>query len=266
MKSPRGLDKALFAKLVAGDWITRHQGLLICGATGTGKSWLACALGHKACRDNRSVLYQRVPRLFDALALARGDGRHVRVRLGPRQPDSRAGSRTGQPTFSRTGWATGLGRGSGTLGGAAGTAEASSVTAVPLSDAGAPPLVSLADPPTGSGKGPRVDTAEASAAALLAPPLVASGSTLTGIDTPLLFMMASICVSPDGASELASAAPPSLAEGGTAGLAPGGGLPAPPSEAAFVLTTGMGGPTTSVRAFFGEIWLPSSPPAAAVAR
>jgi hypothetical protein len=55
MKSPRGLDKALFAKLVAGDWITRHQGLLICGPTGTGKSWLACALGHKACRDNRSV-------------------------------------------------------------------------------------------------------------------------------------------------------------------------------------------------------------------
>ena len=79
MKSPRGLDKALFAKLVAGDWITRHQGLLICGPTGTGKSWLACALGHKACRDNRSVLYQRVPRLFDALALARGDGRHARL-------------------------------------------------------------------------------------------------------------------------------------------------------------------------------------------
>src|SRR6516164_5805125 len=106
MKSPRGLDKALFAKLIAGDWITRHQGLLICGPTGTGKSWLACALGHKACRDNRSVLYQRVPRLFDALALARGDGRHARLlkslarvgvadprRLGPRQPDSRAGSR-----------------------------------------------------------------------------------------------------------------------------------------------------------------------------
>src|SRR5207253_7934261 len=39
----------------------------------------ACALGHKACRDNRSVLYQRLPRLFDALALARGDGRHARL-------------------------------------------------------------------------------------------------------------------------------------------------------------------------------------------
>ena len=47
--------------------------------TGVGKSWLASALGHKACRDNRSVLYQRVPRLFEALALARGDGRHPRL-------------------------------------------------------------------------------------------------------------------------------------------------------------------------------------------
>src|SRR4026209_903529 len=79
MKVSRGLDKALFAKLVAGDWIARHQSLLICGPTGVGKSWLACALGHKACRDNRSVLYQRVPKLFADLALARGDGRHALI-------------------------------------------------------------------------------------------------------------------------------------------------------------------------------------------
>lgn len=78
-KSARGLDKVLFQKLVAGDWINRHQNLLIIGPTGVGKSWIACALGHKACRDNRSVLYQRLPRLFDALALARGDGRHARL-------------------------------------------------------------------------------------------------------------------------------------------------------------------------------------------
>ena len=79
MKVSRGLDKTLFAKLVAGDWIARHQNLAIIGKTGLGKSWLACALGHKACRDDRSVLYHRVPRLFDALALARGDGRHPRL-------------------------------------------------------------------------------------------------------------------------------------------------------------------------------------------
>src|SRR5271155_1374036 len=77
-RAARGLDKALFAKLATGDWIGRRHDLLITGKTGTGKSWLACALGHKACRDDRSVLYHRVPRLFDALALARGDGRHAR--------------------------------------------------------------------------------------------------------------------------------------------------------------------------------------------
>jgi DNA replication protein DnaC len=79
MKAPRGLDKALFQKLIAGDWINRHQNLIVIGPTGIGKSWLACALGHKACRDDHSVFYQRVPRLFDALALARGDGRHARL-------------------------------------------------------------------------------------------------------------------------------------------------------------------------------------------
>src|SRR5271170_2589252 len=75
-RAARGLDKALFAKLATGDWIGRRHDLLITGKTGTGKSWLACALGHKACRDDRSVLYYRVPRLLDASALARGDGRH----------------------------------------------------------------------------------------------------------------------------------------------------------------------------------------------
>jgi DNA replication protein DnaC len=75
----RGLDRALFAKLASGEWIARRQDLLIIGKTGTGKSWLACALGHKACRDDRSVLYYRVPRLLDAIALARGDGRYPRL-------------------------------------------------------------------------------------------------------------------------------------------------------------------------------------------
>ena len=79
MKASRQLDKPLFAKLAAGDWIDQRQNLIIIGETGLGKSWLACALGHKACRDDRAVLYQRVPRMFDALALARGDGRHARL-------------------------------------------------------------------------------------------------------------------------------------------------------------------------------------------
>jgi DNA replication protein DnaC len=65
LRTPRGIDRA--------------EGLLITGPTGVGKSWIACALGHKACRDGRSVLYHRAPRLFEALALARGDGRYGRM-------------------------------------------------------------------------------------------------------------------------------------------------------------------------------------------
>ena len=67
------------AHLIDGGWIDRHENLLVTGQTGLGKSWIACALGHKACRDGRSVVYHRVPRLFEALALARGDGRHARM-------------------------------------------------------------------------------------------------------------------------------------------------------------------------------------------
>ena len=79
LRGARGLDRALFQKLAAGNWIDRKQNLLILGPTGVGKSWLACALGHKACRDDRSVVYRRVPRLLEALALARGDGRYARM-------------------------------------------------------------------------------------------------------------------------------------------------------------------------------------------
>lgn len=78
-RSERGLDRALFMKLIGGDWIDAHDNLTICGPSGVGKSWLACALGHKACRDDRSVLYQRVPRLFANLAFAHGDGRYARL-------------------------------------------------------------------------------------------------------------------------------------------------------------------------------------------
>ena len=75
----RGLDRALFQKLSEGDWIDAHDNLALIGPAGVGKSWLACAIGQKACRDNRSVLYHRWPKLCEDLALARGDGRHPRL-------------------------------------------------------------------------------------------------------------------------------------------------------------------------------------------
>jgi DNA replication protein DnaC len=81
-RAARGLDRALFQRLAAGEWIGRYQGVLLTGPTGVGKTWLACALGHKACRDGHSVLYQRLPRLLEALALARGDGRYARMLKG----------------------------------------------------------------------------------------------------------------------------------------------------------------------------------------
>ncbi|MGF7176742.1 IS21-like element helper ATPase IstB [Azospirillum doebereinerae] len=76
-RAARGLDRALFLKLAGCDWVREHRHVLITGPTGVGKSWLACALGQKACRENLSVLYQRTPRMFASLAPGRGDGRYA---------------------------------------------------------------------------------------------------------------------------------------------------------------------------------------------
>jgi len=78
-RTPRGLDRTLFSKLATCQWIRDHQHLVMVGPTGTGKSWLACALGHKACREGFSVLYKRAFRLLADLALARGEGRLPRL-------------------------------------------------------------------------------------------------------------------------------------------------------------------------------------------
>jgi len=74
-RTPRGLDRALFQNLAGCGWIREHAHVVIGGPTGVGKSWLACALGQKACREGYSVLYKRAPRLFADLATARGEGR-----------------------------------------------------------------------------------------------------------------------------------------------------------------------------------------------
>ena len=64
---------------VEGGWIDAHDNLAVVGSAGVGKSSLASALGHKACRDNRSAVYQRVPRPFEERALARDDKPHPRI-------------------------------------------------------------------------------------------------------------------------------------------------------------------------------------------
>jgi DNA replication protein DnaC len=78
-RTPRRLDKALFQQLATCRWVAEHRGLLVTGPCGVGKSWLSCALAHKACRDGYTVHYARVPRLFADLDLAHGDGRFARL-------------------------------------------------------------------------------------------------------------------------------------------------------------------------------------------
>ncbi len=75
----RELDKALVRQLATGRWIAEHQHVLITGATGTGKTFLTCALAHQACRQGYRALYWRVSRLFHALVLARADGTYARL-------------------------------------------------------------------------------------------------------------------------------------------------------------------------------------------
>jgi DNA replication protein DnaC len=78
-RAPRGLDQALIVLLATCKWIAEHLNCLISGPTGIGKTWLACALAHKAAREGHSVLYARVPRLLTELDLGRADGRYPKL-------------------------------------------------------------------------------------------------------------------------------------------------------------------------------------------
>ena len=75
----RGLDKSLVLSLADGGWVREHLNVLVCGPTGVGKSWIACALAHSACRHGHSALYLRMPRLLSSLAIARADGRYPKL-------------------------------------------------------------------------------------------------------------------------------------------------------------------------------------------
>jgi DNA replication protein DnaC len=74
----RGIEKKLLATLGSGDWIRHHHNCLITGPTGSGKTWLACALANAACRQGFSALYVRLPRLFEELRIAHGEGSFTR--------------------------------------------------------------------------------------------------------------------------------------------------------------------------------------------
>jgi DNA replication protein DnaC len=82
----RGIDRALVSTLLTCDWIERGQNVAITGPTGTGKTWLACALGREAARKGMSVIYERMPRLLEELAIAHMDGSLPKMRARLAKP------------------------------------------------------------------------------------------------------------------------------------------------------------------------------------
>jgi DNA replication protein DnaC len=78
-KVTRGLEKSQIAGLADGAWIRRGQNLLVTGPTGCGKTWIACALAHQACRQGLPARYWRVPRLFEEIRTSHGDGSYLKL-------------------------------------------------------------------------------------------------------------------------------------------------------------------------------------------
>ena len=74
----RNLSRSQILELAACGWVRKHENVIIVGATGTGKSYLACALAHKACLDGFKAVYLRLPRLFQDLLIVKGDGRYLK--------------------------------------------------------------------------------------------------------------------------------------------------------------------------------------------
>lgn len=79
LRSPRGLDRSVILRLASCDWVRNHQVVLVTGATGTGKTYLACALAQAACRQGISSRYLRLTQLIEDMALARADGSYPKL-------------------------------------------------------------------------------------------------------------------------------------------------------------------------------------------
>jgi DNA replication protein DnaC len=75
----RGLDRRLVLQLSQGEWIRQHLNILVLGPTGVGKTFLACALAHAACRHNFNVRYRRTSRLLHQTALSHADGSYPKL-------------------------------------------------------------------------------------------------------------------------------------------------------------------------------------------
>lgn len=86
-RHPRGLQRSQFAPFSACNWIRKAQNMCLSGPTGSGKTYLGCALGHAACRQGLSVRYWRLPRLFETLRVAHGDGSYARLLTGLAKTD-----------------------------------------------------------------------------------------------------------------------------------------------------------------------------------
>jgi len=78
-RHPRGLDRSIMRSLSTCSWVRDHLNVLVTGPTGAGKSFIACAIGHKVCLEGYKVLYFRTSRLFQDLAIAKGDGRYPKL-------------------------------------------------------------------------------------------------------------------------------------------------------------------------------------------
>lgn len=86
-RHPRGLDRSVMQRLGTCQWAKRHENIILTGKTGLGKTWISCALAHKACREGYTLLYVRVPRMLQDIYVAHADGTYPKVMAKLAKPD-----------------------------------------------------------------------------------------------------------------------------------------------------------------------------------